>query len=355
VDLADSYANTRHGIHGAGQGGIWLAVVQGFGGVETQPFTSAEPAGLSINPNLPPWWDSLSFRFTWRGSPLKATVTPDGLTLENLGAERAEAIRAGSEALELAAGESKTISLEPRWDEPSMEAVIFDLDGVLVKTDHFHYQAWKDLADELGLAFDEEVNHQLRGVSRQESLRIIYRHNNAELPDEATFTAQCTRKNEQYKQLIEGMTPDDVLPGAVELLEALREGGVKIALASASRNAAKVLQRTGLGEYMDAISDGTCVTKSKPSAQGFTVAAQRLRVLPWNCVGVEDAAAGVEAIRRAGMVSVGIGESAAEADLCVGDVSELSVGTLRDAFARFENPVNPYMESNLAKVRSEES
>jgi beta-phosphoglucomutase len=85
------------------------------------------------------------------------------------------------------------------------------------------------------------------------------------------------------------------------------------------------------------------------------VAAQRLRVLPWNCVGVEDAAAGVEAIRRAGMVSVGIGESAAEADLCVGDVSELSVGTLHDAFARFENPVNPYMESNLAKVRSEES
>jgi beta-phosphoglucomutase len=355
VDLADSYANTRHGIHGAGQAGIWLAVVQGFGGLETHPSTSTEPAGLSIQPNLPPWWDSLTYRFTWRGAPVKATVTPTELTLENLGSERAEVIRAGRQIVELAAGESKSIPVEPRWEDPQMEAVIFDLDGVLVKTDHFHYQAWKALADELGLAFDEEVNHQLRGVSRQESLRIIYRHNNAELPDEGTFTAQCTRKNERYKQLIEGMTADDVLPGAIELLEELRSAGVKCALASASRNAARVLERTGLGEYMDAISDGTCVTKSKPSPQGFTVAARRLRVLPWNCVGVEDAAAGVEAIHRAGMVSVGVGESAGEAHVCVGDVSELSLAKLREAFAASDNPVNPYMETNLAKMRNEQS
>ncbi len=355
VDLADSYANTRHGIHGAGQGGIWLAVVQGFGGLETQPSTTAEPAGLRIDPNLPEQWQRLAYRFTWRGARIKVTVSPDSLTIENLGAERTTPIRVGNEMVELAAGETKQLPCQRHWDDPQMEAAIFDLDGVLVKTDHFHYQAWKALADELGLAFDEEVNHQLRGVSRQESLRIIYRHNNVEPPDEDTFTAQCTRKNEQYKTLIDGMTADDVLPGAVELLTELRDAGVKIALASASRNAAKVLERTGLGAYFDAISDGTCVTRSKPSPQGFTVAAQRCGVLPWNCVGVEDAAAGVEAIARAGMVSVGVGTSAREANVCVDDVRELSLESLRDAFASHDNPVNPYMETNLAKVRSEES
>lgn len=355
VDLADSYANTRHGIHGAGQGGIWLAVVQGFGGLETQPSTAAEPSGLRIDPNLPEQWERLTYRFTWRGARIKAAVSPEMLTLENLGTDRAAPIRVGGEIVELAAGETKQLPCRRHWDDPQMEAVIFDLDGVLVKTDHFHYRAWKALADELGLAFDEKVNHQLRGVSRQESLRIIYRHNDAEEPDEGTFIAQCTRKNEQYKSLIEQMTADDVLPGAVQLLTELRDAGVKIALASASRNAAKVLERTGLGAYFDAISDGTCVTKSKPSPQGFTVAAQRCGVLPWNCVGVEDAAAGVEAIARAGMVSVGIGESAREANVQVDHVGELSLAALRDAFDSHENPINPYMETNLAKVRSEES
>ncbi|MFP4052552.1 MAG: beta-phosphoglucomutase [Phycisphaerae bacterium] len=354
VDLEDSYGNTCHGIHGAGQGGIWMAIVTGYGGLVTEPTHETEPARLRIAPNLPADWKNLHYRFRYHGCPLGVTVTAQNFTLENLGQQESRGIMVGRERVSLKPGESRTFGQVPRWRPRELQAVIFDLDGVLVKTDHFHYLAWKELADELGLAFDEEVNHQLRGVSRQESLRVIYRHNNAELPDKETFENLTTRKNEQYKKLVRGMTPEDVLPGSIELLEGLREAGIACALASASRNAPLVLERTGLGKYMDAVSDGSCVTKSKPDPQVFTVAAQRLRLLPWNCLGIEDAAAGIESIRRAGMVAVGIGDTADGADVTFGDVSQLSVEVLRRAFAEHENPLNPFQERNIAKMKAEQ-
>ena len=118
----------------------------------------------------------------------------------------------------------------------AMRGVIFDLDGVLVTTDEFHYRGWKELADELGLAFDRQVNHALRGVSRQQSLRNIYAHNARAVPADDVFNAQCDRKNALYVELVGAMTPADVLPGSIALLEALRGAGVRLAVASASRN-----------------------------------------------------------------------------------------------------------------------
>jgi beta-phosphoglucomutase len=214
---------------------------------------------------------------------------------------------------------------------PELQGAIFDLDGVLVRTDRYHYQAWKELADSLGIPFDEEKNHRLRGVSREESLRRIYGDRPLPPPDE--FRAQCDRKNARYRELISGMTPGDVLPGAVELLGALRATGVGCAIASASKNCPLVLERTGLEAHADAVVDGTDVTESKPDPQGFLLAAERLDLAPMDCVGVEDAASGIEAIHRAGMPAVGIGPAASDAELVVDGVDELTVDALRGLFA----------------------
>jgi len=213
-----------------------------------------------------------------------------------------------------------------------MQAVIFDLDGVLVTTDRFHYLAWKELADALGLDFSEEVNHRLRGVSRQESLRRIYEHNRRPLPSEAEFQGQCDRKNAQYVKLVESITPRDVLPGALTLLDDLRRAAVRLAVASASKNTPLVLERTALRPFFDAIADGHDIHRSKPDPEGFLLAAARLGLPPRRCLGVEDAASGIEAIHRAGMVAIGIGPQAAGADLIVDSVADLSVDCLREVF-----------------------
>jgi len=217
-----------------------------------------------------------------------------------------------------------------------LRGVIFDLDGVLVTTDAFHFRAWKELADELGLEFDEEVNHRLRGVSRQQSLRNIYDHNRRPLPDGEAFAEQCARKNARYVELVRTMTPADLLPGSLGLLDALRAEGVRCAVASASRNTPLVLALTGLGRYFDAVADGNDVSKSKPDPEGFLLAAERLGLAPDDCLGVEDAASGVEAIHSAGMAAVGVGPQAVGADATFASVADLTVGVLRDVFGRKE-------------------
>jgi beta-phosphoglucomutase len=217
--------------------------------------------------------------------------------------------------------------------ERAMRGVIFDLDGVLVTTDEFHYRGWKELADALGLAFDREVNHSLRGVSRQQSLRNIYAHNGRALPADDVFNAQCDRKNARYVELVGTMTPADVLAGSIELLEALRGAGVRCAVASASRNTPLVLERTGLRKYFDAVADGNDTSRSKPDPEVFLAAAQRLGLTAGECIGVEDAAVGVEAIHNAGMPAAGIGEQARAAERVFSSVGELSLQALEKIFA----------------------
>ena len=353
VDLADSFGNTRHGIHGAGEGGVWLAVVQGFGGLGLDWSPDAGPAVPRVEPRLPPPWRSLAYGFHTKGRPVRVTVRPDRFTVANRGGRPVRLVAGGAERL-IAAGQTMSFPCEPAWQDQRLEGVIFDLDGVLVSTDRFHYVAWKELADELSLPFDEEVNHQLRGVGRTDSLKRIYRHSNVPLPPADVLAAQCAKKNARYRELIGRMTPREILPGSVELLAALREARVRCALASASRNAGLVLERTGLAGCFDAVSDGTCLTASKPDPQGFLTAARRLRVLPWNCIGVEDADSGIEAIHRAGMVALGVGAQARGAEVQVDGLSQVTVGLLEDLFRRHSNPVNPYLETNVAKVKAEQ-
>lgn len=346
VDLADTMGNTCEGIHGAGEGGIWQAIVNGYGGFRVAM------DGVHIDPMLPSTWQGLSYGFLYRRQCLAVAIEATQVTVTNGGAEALALHLCGAPVM-LAPGATHTAAYTPAWREAELEGVVFDLDGVLVRTDHLHFQAWKLLADELGIPFDEQKNHQLRGVSREESLRRIY--GDLPLPDAAAFAAQCTSKNTWYVELVGQMSPADILPGALDLLRALRAAGIRTAIASASKNAGIVLERTGLGAYIDAVIDGGMVTASKPDPQGFYLAAQHLRCLPWNCLGVEDAAAGVEAIHRAGMVAVGVGDQVDAAEVVVPGTADLTVDRLRAIFREHECHTNPYLERNVAKLEAEKT
>lgn len=189
-------------------------------------------------------------------------------------------------------------------------AVIFDLDGVICHTDQYHYQAWKAVADELGIYFDEVINNRLRGVSRMESFNIILERYDGEIGQkEKEFYTE--KKNTIYKELLKNMSPADLSAEVKDTLDALREAGCLLAIGSSSKNAKFILGQLGLGSYFDAISDGNNITHSKPDPEVFVKAAQFLGEKPEDCLVVEDAKAGLEAAIAGGMHCAAIGDAAA--------------------------------------------
>jgi beta-phosphoglucomutase len=186
------------------------------------------------------------------------------------------------------------------------KAVIFDLDGVITDTAHYHFLAWKRLADSVGAPFDAAFNEQLKGVDRMGSLELILaRAPRTYTPAEKRALADA--KNGHYQELIATMTPADLLPGALRALADVRAAGLKIGLASVSRNAFTVLDRLGIRDRFDDVVDAATVVNGKPDPEIFLTAAAHLGVAPADCLGVEDAAAGVASIKDAGMVAVGVG------------------------------------------------
>jgi beta-phosphoglucomutase len=186
------------------------------------------------------------------------------------------------------------------------KAVIFDLDGVITDTARFHYLAWKRLADGEGVPFDEAANEHLKGIDRMGSLDLIL----ARAPRRYTHKeklALADAKNRHYQDLVATMTPADVLPGALQALEKVRAAGLKIGLASVSKNAFTVLDRLGIRDRFDDVVDAARIANSKPHPEIFLTACAHLRMDPRDCLGVEDAAAGVDSIKDAGMVAVGVG------------------------------------------------
>lgn len=190
-----------------------------------------------------------------------------------------------------------------------ISAILFDLDGVLCSTDRFHYRAWKELADRLGLPFNEEINLQLRGVSRMESLEILLQGSRRRftLQEKAALAEE---KNRRYRQLLMELTPTDVSPQVRQTLRELRARGYRQAVASSSKNTPLILQRVGLDAWFDAVIDGNQITRSKPDPEVFLRAAQALGLPPAQCLVVEDADAGVEAALRGGFPCAGIGPAA---------------------------------------------
>ncbi|WP_414566489.1 MULTISPECIES: beta-phosphoglucomutase [unclassified Anabaena] len=261
VDLEDTRGNTADGIHGASAGGIWQTVILGFGGIQ---FTDNGPIA---NPHLPPGWTRLKFKLHWRGK-------------------------------------WHEFDLRPQQISPNIRGVIFDLDGVLTDTAEYHYLAWQKLADEEGIPFNREANEPLRGISRRASLMLIIKDIKY---SEAEIQEMLERKNRYYVEMIQNITPQDLLPGAIALLKELRQTGIKTAIGSASKNAHMVLERLEIIDLVDAIADGYSVKQPKPAPDLFLYAAKQLKLPPEQCMVIEDAGAGVEAALAAGMWTVGLG------------------------------------------------
>lgn len=190
----------------------------------------------------------------------------------------------------------------------NIKGVIFDLDGVVVSTDNCHYKAWKQMADEEGIYFDREINERLRGVSRMESLEIVLEKASKQY-SQAEKAALAEKKNNLYKMLIHELTPGDILPGVMKYLESLKQRNIKIGIGSSSKNSGAILENIGLKNYFDATADGNDIRRSKPDPEVFLLAAQRLGLSPEDCLVVEDADAGVDAARAAGMKVLGVGSA----------------------------------------------
>ncbi len=263
VDLENTRLNAADGIHAASCGSIWQAVIFGFAGIQ---FTKNGPVA---KPNLPRSWKRLQFKLYWRG-------------------------------------DSHSFDLEAEVDtiKPEIKGFIFDLDGILTDTAEFHYQAWQKLADEEGIPFDPEIKEELRDISRRDSLLKIIGNKTY---SESEIQEMMDRKNLYYVELISKITPENLLPGADNLLDELRAAGIKIALGSASKNARTVVEKLGITDKLDVIADGYSVKRSKPAPDIFLYVANQLGLKPSECVVVEDAASGVQAALAAGMLTIGIG------------------------------------------------
>ncbi len=205
-----------------------------------------------------------------------------------------------------------------------ISAVIFDLDGVIVSTDNYHYQAWKKIADEENIYFDEEVNNRLRGVSRSDSLEIILERSERKYT-EFEKTRLTEAKNTYYIKLLESLTAEAILPNVKEVLIKLKANKIKIAIGSSSKNAKLILKQIGLIDLFDAISDGNDIKRSKPHPEVFLIAAKRLGIEPTKCAVIEDASAGIEAAKKARMYAIGIGaaKNSKLCDLSVDNIAEI--------------------------------
>ena len=278
VDLADVRGNARDGIHAASAGALWQAIVFGFAGLAT------DGDRVTTAPHLPAHWRRLAFRVVHRGRVVEVDLRPT----------------------------------DARPSSSPVRGLIFDLDGVVTNTAEAHYQAWQRLADEEGLPFDRRANEALRGISRRQSLALVLGPR-AVTPPEADQLME--RKNRYYRELIAGLTPADVLPGVLELIDEARERGLKVALGSASKNAREVLQRLDVAERFDAIHDGHSVTTAKPAPDLFLACAADLGLPADECVVFEDAADGIAAAQAAEMMTVGLGppERVGQADVVLSE------------------------------------
>ena len=207
---------------------------------------------------------------------------------------------------------------------------IFDLDGVIVDTAKYHFLAWRNLAEKLGIEFTEEHNELLKGVSRVRSLEILLTIGKVEISEEQK-QEMLIAKNTEYLGFVNKMTDDEILPGVSDMLDFLGDNGIKFALGSASKNAPLILEKVGLIDRFSAIVDGNDVSKAKPDPEVFLIGAKKLGVAPENCVVVEDAIAGVEAANAAGMVSIGIGDKdvLGHANYVFGDMTEITSDFLK--------------------------
>ena len=325
VDLDDLHLNTDHGVHMAAMAGSWLGLAEGFAGLRV------EAGQLTFAPTLPAAWPGYGFAIRWRGCTLRLEVAGEGVRYHLQEGEELAIVHAG-ESLVLSPGASAWQPLaEPRDAVRALfprqaKALIFDLDGVLTDTAHTHYEAWKRLADEIGVYFDRDINERLKGVDRMASLRIILeRADRPYTPEEQHALAD--RKNGYYVEAIQRYSPENLFGGVTRVLDEARAAGLRVGLASASRNARTLLDKLGIAGRFDYIADAGRIRRAKPEPDAFLDVAAALGVPPAQCIGIEDAAAGITAIHAAGMAAIGIGNAASlpQADAVLPDINALRV------------------------------
>lgn len=340
IDLDDLHGNTSHGAHMAAMAGSWLGLAWGFGGLRVR-------AGvLHFAPALPPGWRGYRFGLVWQGRKLTVSVDANGATYALTDGAPLDIVH-GAERVKLGPAQARTQAFKPspaaqpvllatkplaqkEFAAPipgPFKALIFDLDGVLADTAHLHHAAWKRLAGELCLAWNDAIGEKLKGVDRMTSLDIVL----GDAAKKYTFAQKqelAERKNGYYRAAIATFSAQDLLPGARAALLAARAAGLKIALASASRSARELIERMGVAGLFDHIVDSATIARAKPDPEIFLRAAQALGVAPADCLGIEDAQAGVAAIKAAGMAALGIGDAQAlrAADAVLPDLTHFDLG-----------------------------
>ncbi len=309
MDLFDLHHNTNEGLHTAAMGGSWMAIIYGIAG-----FRFIDSIA-HFAPQLPPSLDKISFTLFIDGEPLKVKISK-----EQTSYSYPTDITIYHHSTPVVIKEEMIIATKPE-----IKSVIFDLDGVITSTDEYHYEAWKRLSDEMNWAFDKEINQQLRGISREASLGVILKHNNTTISKDE-IKVLTDKKNEWYKESLSSLSENDILPGIKKLLLDLKKRGITTAVASASKNAPFILEQIHLTDLFTIIVDAKDVVKGKPDPEVFLRAAIGLKVLPYECVGIEDAPAGIIAIKSAMMKSIGVGGAVdpLECDAHVEDTSFLT-------------------------------
>ena len=312
MDRQNLHSNTQDGLHTAAMGGSWMAIVYGMAGLR---WIDGIPR---FRPVLPTGIQRISFTLLLRGKPLRVEITAETTRYRYEGDlilyHRSDRLQVSSEGIEVPS-------------RPTLKAVVFDLDGVITSTDEYHYRAWARLCDEHGWHFDHSINDRLRGVSRTDSLSIIAQVNDVHLSEDQIVQMSET-KNRWYRESLGGLSSHDVLPGILRFLAELKEQGIATAVASASRNASYIISRLSLDSWFDVIVPAGEVIRGKPDPEVFLRAAEALSLLPEECLGIEDAPPGIQAIHGGGMRVAGIGEAV--------DPSECDVHFLTTAEISFD-------------------
>ncbi len=316
IDIEDRSGNTRDGLHIANMGGAYLSILAGFAGMRLNA------NGLRLFPLLPAQWSGYSLELCFRGARICVTADSGGCALSLLEGGETEIGVYDRRVLVTAAG--------VRVRRP-VRAVIFDLDGVVTDTARFHYAAWKRIANELAIPFDETANERFKGVSRAACLDLLLGFGGRAMPPEQK-TEWLEKKNRYYLEALSDLSAADVLPGILDAIALLKQKNISCALFSVSKNTDAILDKIGLAERFDARVSGLDISHSKPHFEGYLLAAERLHTDPRLCLMVEDAEAGLAGARSLSMRTLGIGTRlrADTADTVLQDTRLLS-----DAIGKF--------------------
>lgn len=323
MDIEDVHGNTKDGIHTACMAGSWMSVVYGFAGFRDHG------GHYSFNPHLLPRWKTLCFKLCLHDSIIEISITKEEVCYTLLEGKRLTFFHRKTSVTLDTQNHRQSFSLVP-----VIEAVLFDLDGVITDTAELHYRAWKKTADEHDLLFDRIINEKLRGVSRNSSFEIILQHNNQTWPEEKKISV-IEKKNEYYKELLNELSEKDVLEGIISLLEEIKSKNIKTVLVSASKNASMVCKKIGISHYFDEMVNPEEVPVMKPESDIFIKGAELAGVWYYNCICIEDAQAGIDAIRKAGICAVGIGQSLTNAHYIVDNTTSLTFKVLQEAFSKY--------------------